>query len=59
MISVIIPTLNEEEYLPVVLRSVKRQGIKDLEIIVADAASKDRTVEIAKSFGCKVVKGGI
>ena len=59
MISVIIPTLNEEEYLPVVLRSVKRQGIKDLEIIVADAASKDRTVEIAKSFGCKVVKGGM
>ena len=59
MISVIIPTLNEEEYLPVVLRSVKKQGIRDLEIIVADAGSKDRTVEIAKSFGCKVVKGGM
>ncbi|MDP4007023.1 MAG: glycosyltransferase [bacterium] len=59
MISVIIPTLNEEEYLPVVLRSVKKQGIKDLEIIVADAGSRDRTVEIAKSFGCKVTKGGM
>ena len=59
MISVIIPTLNEEEYLPIVLRSIRRQGIKDLEIIVADAASKDRTVEIAKSFGCKVTKGGM
>jgi len=59
MISVIIPTLNEEEYLPVVLRSIRRQGIKDLEIIVADAASKDRTVQIAKSFGCKVTKGGM
>lgn len=59
MISVIIPTLNEEEYLPVVLRSVRKQSIKDLEIIVADANSKDRTVEIAKSFGCKVTKGGM
>ena len=59
MISVIIPTLNEEEYLPVALRAIKRQGIKDIEIIVADAGSKDKTVQIAKSFGCKVVKGGM
>lgn len=59
MISVIIPTLNEEDYLPVVLRSVKKQRIRDLEIIVADAGSKDRTVEIAKSFGCRITKGGM
>tara|TARA_Y100000310_G_scaffold302477_1_gene339847 strand:- start:1428 stop:2156 length:729 start_codon:yes stop_codon:yes gene_type:complete len=59
MISVIIPTFNEEEYLPKALRSVRRQKVKDLEIIVADASSKDRTVEIAKSFECKVVKGGM
>jgi len=59
MISIIIPTLNEEEYIPVVLRSVRRQGVKDLEVIVADAGSKDRTVEIAKSFGCRVTKGGM
>ena len=59
MISVIIPTLNEEEYLPVALRSVRKQKIKDLEIIVADAGSKDKTVQIAKSFGCKVTKGGM
>ncbi|MDA1337401.1 MAG: glycosyltransferase [bacterium] len=59
MISVIIPTLNEEEYLPVVLRSVRKQKIKDLEIIVADAGSKDATVDIAKSFGCRVTKGGM
>lgn len=59
MLSVVIPTLNEEEYLPPALRSVKKQGLKDLEIIIADAGSNDRTVEIAKSFGCKVVKGGM
>jgi glycosyltransferase involved in cell wall biosynthesis len=59
MISVIIPTLNEEHYLPVLLRSVKKQGIKDLEVIVADAGSEDQTREIALSFGCKITKGGM
>lgn len=59
MISVIIPALNEEQYLPKLLRSVKNQKIKDLEIIVADANSKDKTAEVAKRFGCKVVKGGL
>ncbi|MDO8655159.1 MAG: glycosyltransferase [bacterium] len=59
MISIIIPTLNEELYLPKVLRSIKKQRFKDLEVIVADADSKDATVEIAKSFGCKIVKGGM
>jgi len=59
MLSIIIPTLNEEEYLPLALRSIKKQGYRDLEIIIADAGSKDRTVEIAKSFQCKVTKGGM
>lgn len=58
-VSIIIPTLNEELYLPKVLRSIKKQRVKDLEVIVADAGSKDATVEIAKSFGCKVVQGGM
>ena len=59
MLSIIIPTLNEEEYLPKLLRSIKRQGIRDMEIIVADAGSKDATVKVAKSYGCKVVRGGM
>ncbi|MDP2734931.1 MAG: glycosyltransferase [bacterium] len=59
MLSVIIPTLNEEEYLPQALRSVRKQGFRDMEIVVADAGSADRTREIAKSFGCKIVKGGM
>ena len=58
MLSIIIPALNEEEYLPVLLDSVKRQGFQDCEIIVADAGSEDKTPEIARSYGCKVVKGG-
>jgi|AntAceMinimDraft_18_1070375.scaffolds.fasta_scaffold07565_3 glycosyltransferase involved in cell wall biosynthesis len=59
MISIIIPTLNEEKYLPKLLRSVKEQNFDgDLEIIVADANSKDKTREIAQEFGCKIVQGG-
>jgi len=59
MLSIIIPTLNEEKYLPVLLNSIKKQNYKDLEIIVADAGSKDKTVEITKSFGCSIIKGGL
>ncbi len=59
MLSIIIPTFNEEECLPLLLKQIKKQSFKDFEIIVADAYSKDRTVEIAKSFGCKTVKGGL
>jgi len=58
MISIIIPTKNEGVYLPKLLDSIKIQGIKDFEIIVADADSSDNTTQIAKQHGCKVVKGG-
>ncbi len=59
MLSIIIPALNEQEHLPVLLSSIKNQDFKDYEIILADAGSKDRTVDIAKEYGCKVVKGGL
>jgi len=59
MLSIIIPTLNEENYLPFLLESIKNQDFKDYEIIVADAGSHDKTREIAKNFGCKVVSGGL
>jgi len=60
MLSIIIPTLNEEKYLPVLLSSLRNQNLKEpYEIIVADAGSKDKTVEMARSYGSKVVKGGL
>ena len=58
MISIIIPTWNEEECLPKLLECIKKQSYKDYEIIVADANSKDKTVTIAKKHGCKIVKSG-
>ena len=59
MLSIIIPTKNEEHYLPLLLNSIKRQKYSGpMELIVADAGSTDKTVAIAKKFGAKVVKGG-
>ena len=60
MISIIIPTKDEEKYLPMLLTSIKNNNYPNkYEIIVADANSKDNTVKISKSFGCKVIKGGM
>lgn len=58
-LSIIIPTYNEEKYLPNLLNSIVKQDYNDYEIIVADADSDDKTVEIAESYGCKVVHGGM
>ncbi len=58
-ISIVIPSLNEEEYLPKLLKSIQAQTFTDYEVIVADAGSKDKTVEIAKEYGVRVVPGGM
>ena len=58
MLSVIIPTYNEENYLGVLLECLKNQTFRDFEVIVADADSKDKTREIAKKTDTKIVKGG-
>jgi len=58
MISIIIPTLNEEKHLPKLLESIKMQQVP-CEIIVADANSKDRTNAIARKYGCKLIQGGL
>ena len=58
-LSIIIPTYNEEEYLPKLLYSIKEQEFKDYEIIIADAGSTDRTKEIAELAGIKVINGGL
>lgn len=48
-----IPCLNEEKTLPLVLQSIpkKIKGIDDIEILVIDDGSTDKTVEIAKLHG--------
>ncbi|MGR3177765.1 MAG: glycosyltransferase [Candidatus Anammoxibacter sp.] len=58
MLSIIIPTFNEETYLPKLLQSIRIQKDVDYEIIVADNNSTDNTRKIAKQYGCKIVDGG-
>ncbi len=58
-VSVIIPTLNEEKFLPDLLTDLKNQSFHDFEVIVADAGSTDKTREIAKESGAEVVEGGL
>jgi len=58
-ISVVIPAFNEEKVLPRLLASLRKQDFADYEIIVADARSTDGTTKVARSFGAKVVRGGM
>ena len=54
-ISVIIPTLNEEESIGLVLDKIPRDPRYEWEIIIVDGDSKDRTREIAEEKGAKVI----
>jgi len=58
-VSIVIPTYNEEKYLPKLLDSIDKQTVGPTEVIVSDAFSEDKTREIAKKYGCKVVDGGL
>ncbi len=58
LVSVIIPTLNEEKFITVLLECLKNQTWQDFEIIVADANSDDKTREVAQKLGAKIVEGG-
>lgn len=59
MLSIIIPTYNEEEYLPRLLASIRSQRFDGYEIVVADAKSNDGTREVAARFGARVIEGGM
>jgi len=55
MLSIIIPTLNEEKFLPRLIDSIKKQSFTDYEIIVSDGGSLDNTKNIALNYNCKFV----
>lgn len=48
--SIIIPALNEEKYLPHLLKDLSLQSFRDFEVIVVDGKSDDKTVAKAKQF---------
>ena len=53
MVSVIIPVYNVEKYLEEALESVINQTLKDIEIIIINDGSTDRSLEIAKGYALK------
>ncbi len=55
-ISVIIPALNEEKNLGKTLDAILSSDYPNFEVIVSDNGSSDKTSEIAKSKGVKVVR---
>ena len=48
LISIIVPTLNEEANLPLTLRQLAQRS--DVELIVVDGGSTDQTVKIALQY---------
>ena len=50
----IIPALNEEKLLPSTLESVRTQTYGNLEVIVKDGLSADKTVDVARKYGAKI-----
>lgn len=55
-LSIVIPALNEEKFLPNLLTSLTKQTRMDFEVVVVDGSSKDNTVAVARSFGPKLPK---
>ena len=57
MISVIIPTLNAQKYIEKLIDKLKAQKLEqELEIIVIDSASDDKTAQIARDAGARVLE---
>lgn len=50
LVSIIITTKNEEEVIGDLLKSITRQTYKDIEVILVDNKSTDKTLEIVSAF---------
>ncbi|HEY0216233.1 MAG TPA: glycosyltransferase family 2 protein [Cellulomonas sp.] len=53
-----VPCLDEERTLPAVLESIPRRidGVDEIEVVVIDDGSTDRTAEVARSYGATVLR---
>ena len=56
LITVVIPAFNEEKYLRYCLEALKKQSYKNnFETIVVDNNSTDKTYQVAKEFGARII----
>jgi len=56
-VTIVIPVLNNEKDLCICLASIRDQSypVENVEICICDGGSTDKTVDIAKHFGCTVI----
>ena len=55
-VSIIIRTLNEERYLPKLLKAIVNQDTNlSYEVVLIDSGSTDQTLAVASRFGCKIM----
>ena len=55
LVSVVVPTLNNERVIHNCLESIKNQTYDNIELIIVDSNSTDRTAEIAKQFTKNII----
>jgi glycosyltransferase involved in cell wall biosynthesis len=55
LVSVVIPVKNGEATIGTCLRSIRRSYYKNVEVVVVDDHSTDKTPEIARQFNCVLV----
>lgn len=53
-ISIVIPALNEEKYLPILLTSLVNQTLNGFEVVVVDYNSTDKTKDVVLSYQDKL-----
>ena len=56
--SIVIRAYNEEAHIGRLLAGIAQQNLEDVETILVDSGSTDRTAEIADEYGVKIVKIG-
>ncbi len=57
-VSLLVPCYNAEPFLPALATAVERQTVPFGEVLLYDDGSRDRTVEIARRLGFRVLVGG-
>ena len=53
VVSVLLPSLNQAEFLPAAIESVLRQDFRDFEFVIADAGSRDESRTIIARYAAR------
>lgn len=56
LISIVIPTKNSANTLDSCLRSIVTQTYHNIELVIVDSQSTDRTIEIAGEYSAKIIE---